>query len=90
MALTGMLLYPLTLMTVLQIVEVPNIPNPLTPAHYLELQATIHPTFEDSDYGLSQYIDVVLLCTVKSVTILSLAKLSSIQQLFFTINMPEM
>ena len=43
----------------LQVVEVPDIPNPLTDEHYMELQTNIHPTSADSDYGVRQYLNVL-------------------------------
>lgn len=37
----------------------PDIPNPLTVAQFVELQATVHPSTSNSNYGLDYYIEVV-------------------------------
>ena len=43
----------------LQVVAVPDIPNPLKDEHYMGLQTTIQPTSADCDYGVRQYLDVL-------------------------------
>lgn len=39
----------------IQIVSVPTVNNPLSEEEYSELQATLPPNVQDSDYGLTQY-----------------------------------
>ena len=40
-------------------VSIPTIDNPLTVEQFTELQATVHPSADDSDYGISYYMEVV-------------------------------
>ena len=42
-----------------QIVSVPMPTNPLTEEQFTDLQVTLPPVIQDSDYGLTQYFDCV-------------------------------
>lgn len=42
-----------------QIVSVPTLTNPLSEEQFTDLQVTLPPAIQDSDYGLSLYLDCV-------------------------------
>ena len=40
-------------------INVPDIPNPLSSADYVELQAAVNPMQQLDDFGVSLYIDTI-------------------------------